>query len=244
MLPAQRYSPSEQMGIALERFSKRVVEGMLYILERVFYPPEASIVIITKADQLLNIRDYANVRLGSDGGLALLSIEDPASPENLLVKGESDHWVLTLISPALLEGDPLNENNWPLLTSRKSSEGLAQALLSKYKCIDYAEIRLIPKGEYPLEIISPGWSTARGSLREPNLLVPPGTTLYLEANTNCVKRIVKEGTGDHAEMGWGSVVVAPVMSTLSGSVAGGRDKNKATVSSSYLREFLGGGHRE
>ncbi len=203
-----RPAKSEHVGIALDRSSKRVAEGMFYIRERVLYPPEASIVVLTKAGGSLGVQVSATVKLGGDGGLAILSIERSMSPDDFLVKGEGSHWVLTLISPALLQDNPFRESSWPLLTSREASEKLAQALLSRHGCAGHVEIRLIPKGEYLLEVISPGWSTAKSSLREPHLLVPPGTTLYLEAQTHCIKHIVQEGVGDQAEIGWGSVVAS------------------------------------
>lgn len=196
-----------RIGIALNRESKSVSEGLMYMKETVFYPGGAEIAVLA-SNVAGDLGGYT--RLGGDGGLALVRVERIGAPvTRLLMRGDGEEWALLLASPALLPESPFRDGVVEV-TSSSVAEALAESLLEGVGCAGYSRVVLVPKGELSLEVISPGWSTARRAFREPHLLVPPGTVLYMEASSKCTTHIIEQGIGSHSDVGWGTVIASEV----------------------------------
>ena len=62
----------------------------------------------------------------------------------------------------------------------------------------------------PVEAVNPGWSMTEGRLREPLILVPPGTIICLDVQgdpINVKKKLHLNGIGVYTNLGWGTTIV-------------------------------------
>jgi len=190
-------------GIALDRASKTVVEGMLYSVERVDWRGGEVLVYV----EGVQLQAPVTGRFGGEGGMAHAapSSEPRESYVELASRGEGSRAAVALITPALLEESPLSGTVNPF--DRRAAERLAEELFSSFNCVGAAETVYVPKrGDLPLQVVFPGWSLAGNSPRSPHLMVPAGTVAVVEAERSCLERAAREGVGSHSRLGWGSIV--------------------------------------
>ncbi|ALU12288.1 hypothetical protein EYM_02125 [Ignicoccus islandicus DSM 13165] len=73
---------------------------------------------------------------------------------------------------------------------------------------------MIPKRELSLEVVRTGWSLASNKPKEPALIVPIGTRIYVEASYRDVLQVLTEKLGDSMSSdpigrkreGWGTAI--------------------------------------
>ena len=201
-------------GIALDRDSKSVRESLIYERERITYRPRASIAVLARTRG--TTLTQAIHTLGADRAvIKLQTVDPPGPPSSLLVHGEGERWLLVLLSPALLEAGRASKilEKAPLLDSGLHAS-LARLLLEGHECTGRAEAVVVPRNEYILQVVLPGWSSllngGRGGYRRPHIEVPPGTVLHAEADKACIEGIVESGVGLHSRLGWGTVLAVAV----------------------------------
>uniref|UniRef100_A0A7J3ZK95 Type III-B CRISPR module-associated protein Cmr3 n=1 Tax=Fervidicoccus fontis TaxID=683846 RepID=A0A7J3ZK95_9CREN len=197
-------------GIALNRSRKSVVEGMLYTNVEIDYRG-SSILVYAYVSETTGPGTRHLVKLGGEGGIALLEIPASNPPEpfcELACKAGDSVNALMLISPALLDGG-LHEGA-AVISSDALATSMAERLLSGYACAGYSKVVAIPKGELEPLVTLPGWSLASNRPRAPMQLVPAGLVLVTESESRCVAEIVRRGVGLHSDLGWGTVVAAGV----------------------------------
>ncbi|MCE4628424.1 MAG: hypothetical protein F7C34_04675, partial [Desulfurococcales archaeon] len=188
--PGVRAVKEAYTGIALERSSKTVRSGLIYERERLAYTPRASIAALAKTSIGSHVRGL--LALGGDKALARVVLREAGPPSRLLMRGEGEEWLLVLAAPALLGLESAGEILLnPPVQDEQLPTRLARSLLSKYSCAGDSEALLVPRNEYVLQVVLPGWSSllnkGRGGYRRPHIEVPPGTILRVRASRDCVE---------------------------------------------------------
>lgn len=200
-------------GIAVSRASKAVREGMIYNITKTVYPTDSAILVeASPAGKLSNI-DNRIVKLGGEGGIARISVNDGLSVDR--IRGSGGEWLLVTTSISLIDTPPFDNvvSSGGALGSL-AAEALASRLLEEHaaECssLDDARVVYMVKGELPLETVFPGWPARRNKPRRPYIAVPAGTVVYARAPRSCIERIVDCGVGLHSRLGWGSVVAVSI----------------------------------
>ncbi|GBF08394.1 CRISPR-associated protein [Aeropyrum pernix] len=215
---------TSHIGVALDRHSKSAAEGMLYRAQLADYtstPGRPEVIVYARSSTGdMGIKTLPTP-LGGDAKTAIVKAQ-PAeeTPRELLVdtqagNGGSGKWLLTLLTPALLEETPLPlaGSGEPVTIGEEAAETLGKALLRESSASECHNAKLsmtlVPRGELELEIVNPGWSRLEKRPRRPHLLVPPGSIGVLEgAGPECINKLAEEGIGAHSRLGWGTVVAA------------------------------------
>ena len=110
-----------------------------------------------------------------------------------------------LVTPAIVEDPPLEGTINP--TDQKVARRLGDSLFRNLRCAGDAKVILVPRrSELGLSIYFTGWSMARNMPRRPHLVIPAGTVIVIEADEKCMNEAARKGVGDHADLGWGSIV--------------------------------------
>ncbi len=228
-IPHTRYT-----GIALDKTGKTPEKGMLYhALHTSYTSLQATIIVLAHApnmkpkkaehdtkedtDSIDKISGMI-LRLGGEGKTATLEIEKDTTKSNPLIIGDTredgENWEAILLTPALIDYNHATSPN--IKNTIIADETLAQELSRSLKqqshetinnCTRSLEIIEIPRNEYQLQVISPGWSIRAQYPREPYLLIPPGTRLEIKADRECVENIARHGLGAHSNLGWGTTAL-------------------------------------
>ena len=205
------------VGIALDRATKAVVEGMLYTASYVEYEKNASIAVLLGPDWNFDSKEWVMPLGGDTRSVHAFLLEGGYDPIEILVSGRSDKWEAILLTPALLHleeedgaGVGIGGSGETVIIDDNLVEEIAGALRCQSErevnnCIKSIEINRIPRGELEAGILSPGWSVAKNAPREPHLLLPPDTRLLIEAHNECAGIIARLGLGVHSRLGWGTV---------------------------------------
>lgn len=202
----------EYTGIALRRDSKTVLEEHLYTT---YYLAPGAIrlsytILIDGSSILPPSINGETVRMGGDGKTATIHVEEAGGDLSThLILGDGGgcgKWMLQLVTPALLDKTPWTLGE-PILLDEEHGLKLASLLLGgevrdKVKTV----ILTVPKTDPTITILAPGWSIAMGRPRRPHLLIPPGTTIAVEAELDTIESLVARGLGEHVDLGWGTTI--------------------------------------
>ena len=200
-------------GIAVSRASKAVRESMIYNIAKTVYPTDSAILVEVSPAGKLSIINNHVVKLGGEGGIARISVNDRSSVDR--IRGSGGEWLLVTTSISLVDTPPFDDvvSSGGALGSL-AAEALASRLLEKYtvECgsLDDGRVVYMVKGELSLETVFPGWPAKRDKPRRPYIAVPAGTVVYARAPRSCIERIVDGGVGLYSRLGWGSVVAVSI----------------------------------
>lgn len=204
------------IGIALNRRDKTVVEGNLYHSDAVDYTAvDASIIVLYKGGSNVDLDTITPLGAETRVSRVVTAREEGPGIEALArLPGDCSTCKMEaiLLTPALVKGG-LPPRGQVILadhtTAKTVSETLAEATGLR-ECISSIGIESIPRGELQAEILNTGWSILAGKVREPYLMLPPGTRLHITASSReCVLRIAEHGLGAHSRLGWGTVALKP-----------------------------------
>ncbi|MEB3778655.1 MAG: hypothetical protein GSR85_00260 [Desulfurococcales archaeon] len=201
----------ERIGIALDRRVKAAREGYLYILQHVDYVDSKGRfhpAIYIEAEKEIKATGGKPLFLGGERRITLYSIHEAERPGISDFTRSKDLVAALLISPAILKNTPLEEVN---MVSVSSTEKLAKELLNEAGLLDKFDIAdpyLVQTSGQPIEAVNAGWSMAMGMLREPVIIVPPGTILLLRPRkSDAIEELYSRGVGSYTWLGWGTVDV-------------------------------------
>ncbi|MCE4602283.1 MAG: hypothetical protein F7B18_03785 [Desulfurococcales archaeon] len=201
----------ERIGIALDRRVKAAREGYLYILQHVDYVDSKGRfhpAIYLEAEKEIKATGRRPLFLGGERRITLYSIHEDRRPGLSGFTRGKDLVAALLIAPAILVGTPLEDVN---MVTPGSAEKLAIELLNEAGLSNKFDIEapyLVQASGQPVEMINAGWSMAMGMLREPVIIVPPGTILLLKPRrSDAIEELYGKGLGSYTRLGWGTVDV-------------------------------------
>ena len=214
-----------RVGIALRRGSKTVSEAMLYVQPESFLldkrtRAEIRVLALVESSMTLPVNESRVMRLGADNKPGVLWFrKDAGAPASFLYRrlnsnGSRDSCLALLftISPTVISGSPTTVEG-VMVPGSEGSKHLSESLLGASGAVDDAEPippYLAQVGGSRAKVLSVGWSMARGYLRRPMLVMPPGLLVPVrlrECSGKSVEKLLRRGVGEHTDLGWGTVMV-------------------------------------
>jgi CRISPR-associated protein Cmr3 len=188
-----------RLGIAINREHRTVEEGMLYQNQHVRLRDNLQIgVMVGGINEVLHPKKGGRVRFGGEGRLAEVTISSSNLPKLALPKNLNKNIILTLLSPANLEGSWLPKGFTEV--SSESQEKIWRGTLNG------VELTII-SAVLGKSIREGGWDLANKQPREVISLIPAGSVWFCQVENGNAADLHGYQIGLETELGRGELAV-------------------------------------